>query len=329
MPRTKRSVPLPLLLKESSIISIIILPGFPTALLLTVLLPGHLVQLAACKSSFLPSAGRCRVWPAGCSARIHFYEFLQRQIPLCRQSPVPAFKQTSASEGDVESIVAWEKPCPKEAQGSGWLQEELVALLLPGGHWPRGMPAWTIPAAAQMLPWRASRAAELHGATAAKNLPPLAAGREVGFETATSARRVHTLHKVLPPGHGCGAQQSPSPAGCCIWQRAAPLACVAFRVLTLDPIAKQYSSQHFLLPCYSDAFHYSPCRTLTLLNLSTFLQFVSQTPCYTLIPSLSIFAYLPWLEWYLNRGLLLKAWTDLHVWLCQELLMKIPTSMGE
>lgn len=45
LPHTEHSAPLPLLLKESSSISIIISPGFPTALLLTILFLGHLVWL--------------------------------------------------------------------------------------------------------------------------------------------------------------------------------------------------------------------------------------------------------------------------------------------
>lgn len=45
LPHTEHSAPLPLLLKESSSISIIISPGFPTALLLTILFLGHLAWL--------------------------------------------------------------------------------------------------------------------------------------------------------------------------------------------------------------------------------------------------------------------------------------------
>lgn len=45
LPRAERSAPLPLLLEESSSISIIISPGFPTALLLTVLFLGHLAWM--------------------------------------------------------------------------------------------------------------------------------------------------------------------------------------------------------------------------------------------------------------------------------------------
>lgn len=326
----QNSVPLPLLLKESSIISIIISTGFPTALLLTILLLGHLVWLAACKSNLLPSTGWCRVWLDGCSAGSHFYEFLQRQIPLWRRSPVPAFRQTS--ESDVESNVTWEKPWgapgPKRLRVAGGSRRSWWPCSCQGdaGHIGCQPGHMVIP------PWCASREAGLQGTKVVKNLSPLAAGREVGFKIVTPARRVQTLHEVLPPGRSCGAQQSPTRLdGCssvkeqCCWLALL----LGFYRWPPYPIAKQHSSQDFLLPCYSGAFHYSPCRTLTSLNLSRFLQFISQTPRYTLILSFSIFAYPPWFEWYLNRGLLLKARTDLHVWLHQELLMKIPTSMGE
>ena len=126
-----------------------------------------------------------------------------------------------------------------------------MVLLLPGGRWPRWMPASAKPVAAPMPPWRASWVAGLQGTMAAKSLLPPAAGREAGFETATSARRVHTLHKVLPPGCGCGAQQSSCwPAGCCICQRAALLACIALRVLTVT--SRSYSKTT-LFPAFSTA----------------------------------------------------------------------------
>lgn len=68
----------PLLLKESRRQSITISLGFPTALLLTILLLGQFVQPEACPTGKLvPQAASCRVWLAGCSARIHTYEFLQ------------------------------------------------------------------------------------------------------------------------------------------------------------------------------------------------------------------------------------------------------------
>lgn len=95
-------------------------------------------------------------------------------------------------------------------------------------------------AAAPKPPWRASGVAGLEGMTPVKNLLPPAVGREVGFEMAAYARRVHTLQKARPPGHGHGGQQSRSrPAGCCLWQRAALLACVAFRVLAVT--SRSYS----------------------------------------------------------------------------------------
>lgn len=178
MPRTKCSVPLPLLLKEGSIISIIILSDFPTVLLLlTILLLGHLVQLAACKSRLLLSPGWCRVWQAGCSARSRFYANLQGQILLCWQSPVPAFRLTLVSEGDVESIVTWEKPweapAPKRLRVAGGSRRSQTPCSCQRdtdhiGCQPRQ--TWQLQ---QCVPgvsmgWR--------GSMAAKNLPPLAAG---------------------------------------------------------------------------------------------------------------------------------------------------------
>jgi len=109
----------------------------------------------------------------------------------------------------------------------------------------------TNPAAVVMPPWHASGAAGLQGMMAAKNLPPPAAGREVVFETVTSARGVHTLHNVLPPARSCGGQQSPSRlAGCSISQGAALLARVAFRVLAVT--SRLYSKTTFF-PAFSIA----------------------------------------------------------------------------
>lgn len=48
-----------------------------------------------------------------------------------------------------------------------------------------------------------------------------------------------------------------------------------------------------------------------------------------LIPSFQISAHPPGSEQYLRAGWLLKAHGDPRAWLCQELLMKTPASMGE
>lgn len=195
-------MPLPLLLKESSIISIIISTGFPTASLLTILLLGHLVRLAACNPSLLlvqvdvgfdwPTVQLGGIFISSCKGRYRFSGRSQLQ------------------RATWKVLQPGKSPCSKEAWGGGWLQEELVTTLDASPGKP-GSCSDASPACRGM--------AGLPGTMAAENLPPLAACGEVGFETATSARRLHRLCKALLPGRVCGAQQSPSQlSGCCICQ---------------------------------------------------------------------------------------------------------------
>lgn len=258
-----------------------------------------------------PSAGWCRVWLANCSAGRHFYKLLQRQIPL--------FRQISASESNMESIATWEKPLLQRS--SGWW----VAAGGAGDH------VGCQPGQTWQL-WRCLPSVVRDGRAARRD--------GCGKPAASGCLRRSWLWNGNVCEESSQALQS-AVTWSCLWRPAKPISAgwmlhlsklqahFAFRVLTVTSRShsEQHSSQHFLLPRYSGAFHYSPCRTS--LNRSAFLQFISQTPRYTLILSFLIFAYPPCFEWYLNRGLFLKARTDLHVWLCQELLMKIPTSMGE
>lgn len=115
---------MPLLLKERSIISIIILSDFPTVLLLTVLLLGHLVQLAARKSRLLSPERRLM---QGLTGQLFSWESFSCE-PASADTALPAasspvFRLTLASEGDVGSIVTWEKPweapAPKRLRVAG------------------------------------------------------------------------------------------------------------------------------------------------------------------------------------------------------------------
>lgn len=149
-----------------------------------------------------------------------------------------------------------------------------MALLLQGGRWPHWMLARANLAAVPM-----ASLACLQGGRAARHdktfclwllagkLAPKKQCLQGEFPCFT--KHCHPVAAVVPSkAHlGCLDVVSVKEQCCCHLSQGL--------TVTSNTTAKQHTSQNFLLPCYTGAFHYSLCRILTLLTLSIFLQFLS------------------------------------------------------
>lgn len=157
-------VPLPLLLNESSIISITISPGFPTALLLTI------IAGAACSAGSL-SHMQVHVgfdW-LGVQPGVIFMSSCEADnaLPGRAQFLPSGFGKSIAIQ---EKKKHWGKYCNpgKMLPQRGSRQQVSPGVGGPapaGGHWPRWMPARATLVAVPMPPWHVSWVAGLQGMT--------------------------------------------------------------------------------------------------------------------------------------------------------------------
>lgn len=288
-------VPLPLLLKESSASGITISPGFPTALLLTILLLRVFVQLAAC-----PTCRSIKGLTGWVFSRSHIYEFLQGRYCF-------AGRAQSLSSGFGEHCGKYCNP-GKMLPQRGSRQQVVPGV---GDPAPAGGMLATLDASpgkpgscanASLACPKRGRAAR-HDKTfclwlLAGKLAPKKHLLQGEFPWFT--KHCHRVTAAVPSKAHFSCLDAVSVTEQCCWHLSPGL--------TGDLWTPQ---QNNTLPrifyCHTTMMHFViPCTEHWLCWLSAYFLDLSPKHCCTLILSSLIFAYPPWFEGYLNRSLLLK-----------------------